>query len=99
MDRRQFEAVRPEALAVGDVVEGNGALWRIVSFGRWSPPRTDGGRCEYVYVECVDPRGVHPFFRGYNKQFALYPESGRGQRKHVHGGGNWSRVIAKKEAK
>lgn len=84
-----FETVRPEALLLGDLVEGNGALWRIVEFGKW---RGDGGpHSEYVAVECVDPRGVRPFTVGHRKQFAQYPESRRGMRHHPDGG-DWTRV-------
>jgi hypothetical protein len=78
---RVFETVQPEELVVGDVVKGNGALWVILSFGRWGMANRPDGRPEFVTVECIDPCGVAPFKVGFCKQFALYPR----------GDGTWDR--------
>lgn len=67
----RFETVRPADLAVGDVVQGNGALWRILAF-----EQTRLGQTEMVKVSCVDPQGVRPFEVGFEKQFIRQPRGG-----------------------
>ena len=89
---RKYEDVAPEALGVGDLVKGNGALWCILSFGKWGY-RTDGGRCEFITVECVDPLGVQAFKVGTVKQFALYPLDGAFQKREMpEAHRTWTRV-------
>lgn len=73
---RQFRPCSPESLRVGDVVKGNGALWRIDGFRPSRAPfRQRDGRVqdEMVEVTCVDPCNSGSFSIGYTKQFVRIP--------------------------
>lgn len=82
---RTFETCRPADLAAGDVVKGNGALWKVLGFTplraaeRW---KTTGRVIdEMVEVECIDACGQdRPFHVGYRKQFVRQPHDGTWER-------------------
>lgn len=80
----RFESVTPDALRVGDVVEGNGALWRILARDVPAGGASTVTRITpaMVEAECVNDRGVDAFHVGYRKQFTQEPRHS-----------SWSRLV------
>lgn len=85
---RRFQPCAPETLAPGDVVKGNGALWRVdvigdMKVGSYRGP--DGTRqTAMVGATVVDPCNTS-LRLGFSKQFVLYPQGGTWERDVTEG--------------
>lgn len=80
---RNFRKCDPASLVPGDVVKGNGALWRIEAIADLKAGTYRGGdgtlHREMIHALCVDPcnSGIR---LGTRKQFVLYCEGSRWER-------------------